>query len=159
MITPLSWYPVTKTDPRAVDLYSRHYSATKNNKTRTDWLQHGIVAPGQCIVLLTPDARALFVWLKQRFRRSLQTGINCAVFRNEGPHSSSNLILQAEHIAWNRWPGERLYTYVDPHQVNSPNPGYCFKVAGWHLVRHSNRQPVRTSKGLLILEKFPERSQ
>jgi hypothetical protein len=34
-------------------------------------------------------------------------------------------------IAWQRWPGERLYTYVNPRKVKSENPGYCFKVAGW----------------------------
>jgi hypothetical protein len=31
--------------------------------------------------------------------------VNCAVFRNEGPVLSSDLILEAEELAWGRWPG------------------------------------------------------
>ena len=42
-----------------------------------------------------------------------ETGVNCAVFRNEGPVRSSELIMAADAVAWLRWPGERLYTYVD----------------------------------------------
>lgn len=35
-------------------------------------------------------------------------------------------LAEAEAVA-----GSRLYTYVDRRKVRSPNPGYCFKVAGW----------------------------
>ena len=62
-----------------------------------------------------------------------QQGVNCAVFRNEGLLLSSDLIKQADEMAWERWPGERHYTYVNPRKVRSANPGYCFKKAGWVL--------------------------
>ena len=103
-------------------------------------------------MLLSRDAQALFVWRKF-LSRDGQTGVNCALFRNEGAYCgeirSSRLILAAEAWAWARWPGERLYTYVDPHKVRSCNPGYCYLVAGWR------RCGVTKVHGLLVLEKWP----
>jgi hypothetical protein len=49
--------------------------------------------------------------------------------------------------AWNRWPDQRLYTYVNPVKV-SANPGYCFKQAGWRFCG-------KTKGGLHILEVMP----
>jgi hypothetical protein len=100
------------------------------------------------MVLLTQQADALFVWRKF-IDRSGQRGVNCAVFRNESPHLSSELILEAEELAWNRWPGERLYTYVNPLGITSANPGYCFKRAGWGWCGLTKK------KKLVILEKLP----
>ena len=77
-----------------------------------------------------------------------QAGVMCSIFRNEGPVRSSDLILEAEALAWRRWPGQRLFTYVWPAKVRSVNPGYCFKCAGW-------RQCGRNKDGrLIILEKL-----
>lgn len=108
------------------------------------------VGPGGKMVLLTPDARALFVWRKF-IDDSGQIGVNCAIFRNEGcggGRRSSELILDAMQHAWARWPGERFYTYVDPKEVRSSNPGYCFIVAGWRPCGY-------TKRGLRILEATP----
>jgi hypothetical protein len=63
-----------------------------------------------------------------------QTGVNCAVFRNEGAGLSSDLIREADELAWQRWPGERHFTYVWDEKVRSRNPGYCFLKAGWQRV-------------------------
>lgn len=141
------WYGASKTDHRVVALYARHYSSAKGGKTVSDWLRHGITPPGESIVLLTPEAGALFVWVKN-IRDDGQSGVNCAVFRNELPdrYLSSDLILQAEPFAWTEWPGERLFTYVDPVAVGGD--GLCFKRAGWHRCG-------RSESGLIILEKFP----
>jgi hypothetical protein len=97
--------------------------------------------------MLTADALALFVWRK--FICEGQAGVNCAVFRNEGPTLSSDLIGQACEIAWRRWPGERLYTFVNPRRVRSTNPGYCFIRNGW--------RPCGVTKWnkLKILERLP----
>jgi len=122
----------------AIALYARHYSARPLEGREL------ICGPGEKLVLLTPQRDALFAWRKF-IDDAGQTGINCAVFRNEGPHLSSNLILEAMAIAWRRWPGERLYTYVDPESIQSPNPGYCFLCAGW-------RRAGETQAGLLVLE-------
>jgi hypothetical protein len=144
-----SWYGASRRDPRVVGLYSRHYSSAKNNKTVAHWLATGITAPGETITLLTADGSALFVWLKQKYVDNDQTGVNCAVFRNEGSELSSNLILEAEQIAWERWAGERLYTYVDPGAVRPKrDPGRCFIRAGW-------KKCGVTKGGLIVLEKLP----
>lgn len=97
--------------------------------------------------MLTPDCTALWIWRKEKFRMDGQKGVNCAVFRNEGTALSSCLIQAADEIGWDRWPGERHFTFVDPTKVRSTNPGYCFKRAGWP-------QCGRTAKGLLILERL-----
>lgn len=150
LILGARWYAVSKRDPRVVDLYGRHYSSGKSGKTRRDWLASGITAPGESMVLLTSDGCSLFVWLYQRFKGGGQAGVNCAVFRNEGSVLSSDLIREAEWLAWRRWPGARLYTYVNPRAVQSSNPGYCFKCAGWRVCG------VTKGNKLLILEKLPE---
>lgn len=101
-------------------------------------------------MLLSRDCRALFVGRKF-VSRDGQQGVNCALFRNEGAFcalvQSSRLILAAEAWAWARWPGERLYIYVDARRVRSSNPGYCFQKAGWR------RCGVTKVRKLLILEK------
>lgn len=105
------------------------------------------------MVLLTSDCAAVFVWLRSTIRRlDGQEGVCCTLFRNEGPTLSSDLIREACALAWRRWPAERLFTYVDASQVASPNPGYCFKAAGWRLVRTGAGRPYQSGRGLLLLE-------
>jgi hypothetical protein len=145
------WLPIRDGDPRGLALYLRHYCARRYRDGRRRTLFTG---PGERLVLLTYDASALFIWRKFR-DSSGQQGVNCAVFRNEGPVRSSDLIREACEHAWQRWPGERLYTYVNPRRVASANPGYCFKVAGWSHARDAAGQPLRTRGGLLILEIAP----
>lgn len=127
-------------DPIGYELYQRHYSAPKYRTQR----QALFVGPGEKLVLIGHDDRAVFVW-RRFIDASGQTGVNCAVFRNEGGALSSVLIGEAEVFAWSRWPGARLYTYVNPDRIRSSNPGCCFKKAGWSSCG-------RTKGGLLILE-------
>lgn len=140
----INWVRVQCTDPRALQLFKRHYSCSPNRGNVPRF-----VGPGEEITLLTKDVKALFVWRKERYRADGQTGINCAVFRNEGSILSSTLIAEADNIAWNRWPGERLFTFVDSKEIDSSNPGYCFQKAGW------NKCGVSKMKKLIILEKLP----
>jgi hypothetical protein len=151
MIKNINWLSVKDGDPRAFALYRNHYSFNsygdcrrKNTAYRN---RHLICGPGEKMVLITQDADALFVWRKF-IDRSGQLGINCAVFRNEGPLLSSSLILEAEKLARARWGNDiRFYTYVNPHMVQSANPGYCFLMAGW------GRCGVTQVNKLIILEK------
>ena len=148
-----NWFGASKADPRVAYLFSHHYSSRKGGKTIRDWQRAGITANGESMTLITPDACALFVWLRQNKRDDGEVGVNCAVFRNEAPglYLSSDLILEAEQLAWDRWPGERLFTFVDGREVSGD--GACFKHAGW---RKLNR---RTKHGLIILEKYPTEAQ
>lgn len=107
------------------------------------------VGPGEKTVLITEDAKALFVWRKF-ISMDKQEGVNNAVFRNEGTAAgkAKDLILAANEIAWQRWPGQRLYTYVDASQVRTKkDPGHCFIMAGY-------RQCGVSKGGLLIFEAF-----
>ena len=124
------WIVVKDGDARARDIFDRHYSRRKYKDGRKPKL---FVGPGEKMVLLTPNCDALFVWRKF-IDDSGQRGINCAVFRNEGGRQSSQLVLWAEEMATQRWPGERLYTWVWDAKVKSVNPGYCFKMAGWRAI-------------------------
>lgn len=125
------WLPVADADSRALALYRRHYSRRQYRDHR---VVRKFVGPGQYSAFLTPGCDALWVW--RRFNDpSGQTGVNNAVFRREGgcPYRASDLIREAVALAWARWPGERLYTYVNPQHA-SANPGYCYKLAGWRFV-------------------------
>ena len=148
-LLPLSdttWTRRRDGDPTVRALYERHYSCHHYRDGRRP---AKTVGPGEYIVLMTDEADALFVWRKF-IDASGQTGINCAVFRNEtgGRLLSSELILDAERYARDKWPGERFYTYVDARKILSPNPGYCFIMAGWKRVG-------KTKGGLDILAKEP----
>jgi hypothetical protein len=62
-------------------LYDRHYSKYHYADGRRPKL---FVGPGEKMVLLTTDHLALFAWRKFRSMDG-QQGVNCAIFRNEGP--------------------------------------------------------------------------
>ncbi len=139
-----TWVPIKDGDFTGMSLFMRHYTARAKRK------QFQFVGPGEKLLLLTPDARALFAWRKF-INDAGEVGVNCAVFRNEGSSAgrASDLIEAAKRIAWDRWPGERLYTYVDPGKVrHKRDPGRCFIRAGFRLCG-------RTAEGKLIFECLP----
>ena len=145
------WLAVRDGDPRALALYVRHYSARKNGPSALPTF----CGPGEKIVLLTADCTALFVWRLERFRFDTQTGINCAIFRNESSIRSSDLIREACDIAWAKWPDQRLYTFVWDEKVATSKQrgrnknGWCYRKAGW-------RACGRNADGrLTILEILP----
>ena len=145
------WWLTKDGDRDCLAMYERHYSAHRYADGRKRVLFAG---PGEKIVLRTEHADALWVW--RRFidgcldtrTGAPQAVINCAVFRNEGPHLSSELIRQADAIADCIWPDSRHYTYVSAEKVRSSNPGFCFLKAGW-------KRCGRTKSGLIILERLP----
>lgn len=147
------WLHVKDGNPIARALFGRHYTYNrKRDQISMFWQRNRnyslIAGPGQKMVLITPDGQALFVWRKFR-SMDHQEGVNCAVFRNEGQSLSSELIRAADALAWERWPGERLYTYVDPSSTKRKrDPGRCFLRAGW---QHYGWTP----KGLRILDIRP----
>jgi hypothetical protein len=159
------WLATKDGDRAALDLFRRHYSFHhyKDNRPHTIF-----VGPGYKMVLVTIDYKALFVWRKF-IDKSGQQGINCAIFRNESELLSSDLIREADTLAWSLWPGERLYTYVDPRKIQKTRqPGRCFLKAGWHYIGHIKYRKdceacqekkracgTTKSKRLIILEKLP----
>jgi hypothetical protein len=118
------WLEIWDGHPIARQIADRHYTRQKPGATL-------FVRPGEKMVLITPDQKALFSWSRQRFRDDEQEGVECALFRNEGSQLSSELIREACRWAWQRWHGERLFTYVRDAAIRSTNPGFCFQMAGW----------------------------
>ena len=139
-----TWIEVKDGDDSVRNIFNRHYSRIKYKDGRKPKL---FVGPGEKMVLITAEANAIFIWRKF-ISMDKQSGVNCAVFRNEGQLLSSTLIESAMDLAWERWPKSRLYTYVNEKKVKSDNPGYCFKQAGWNKCG-------MTKSGLVILEINP----
>ena len=101
------------------------------------------------MLLLTVDCRAVFAWVRQEHRDDGQEGVECTIFRNEGHLLSSELIREADELAFARWPGVRHFTYVNPAEISSQNPGACFLKAGWRRLKEP------TKSGLRVLELQP----
>lgn len=142
------WHECKDGDDGVREVYDRHYSRYHYADGRKPKL---FVGPGEKCVLTTEAGDAIWCWRKF-IDASGQKGVNNAIFRNEGAILSSLLILDAEKIAWARWPGERLYTYVKPTGIRSTNPGACYKKAGWKVCGQTKHNK------LVILEKFPNAS-
>lgn len=143
------WWVTLDGDVDCMELRARHYSRYKYADGRERKL---FVGPGDKLVLRTERGDACFVWRKfiddciDERTGQPQEGVNCAVFRNESKHLSSSLICRADAIADEAWTDRRHYTYVDPKEVASANPGYCFICAGW----------IRcgvTKRGLIVMER------
>jgi hypothetical protein len=134
----------THFDDEMRQLADRHYSR------RTIGARQFLYS-GRKLVLRDADGLVLFAWMwpDPLMRMDGQVGYNNAIFRNESPRLSSDIILEAESAAFDRWGPNRLYTYVAPDKIRSSNPGYCFKRAGWRFVRLS-------ASGQHLLEKHPD---
>lgn len=149
------WIEVKDGNDTARAIFDRHYSRYAYADGRKPKL---FVGPGEKMVLISPDAKALFSW-----RRFIcgggHHGVNCAIYRNEGSFlgKSSAMIESACRLAWQRWPGERLYTFVNPRKVQkSRTPGRCFLKAGWRYVKGKDgKRAVTKARKLLILERLP----
>jgi hypothetical protein len=145
-----TWIPILDGDDEARRFFDRHYSRKFYKDGRRPKL---FVGPGYKMVLTTPCRRALFVWRKF-ISGDGQQGINCAIFRNEGAGLSSFLIMEADQLADERWPGERHYTYVHPlktaaRRSRHAQAGKCFIDAGWRQCGVTKRHK------LIILERMP----
>ena len=141
----------THFDPEMAALADRHYSR------RTVGARQFLYS-GRKIVIRDALGDVLFGWLypDETMRMDGQAGYNCAILRNESSRRSSEIILECEAIAIGRWGPNRMYTYVNPAKINSRNPGYCFKCAGWQNVRNAEGT-IRVSKtGQHLLEKLSE---
>jgi hypothetical protein len=125
------WKVSARFNPAAARLADRHYSRRKPGSPR-------FMPPGQTLILLTPDADAVFGWWRPHPRSGIRAmnnldGWTCTIFRNEGQRLSSILIIEAEvELLLRHDVGpDGLLTYVFDARVRSVNPGACFRHAGW----------------------------
>jgi hypothetical protein len=128
------WQVRGRSDPAARALADRQYS---RKTPGAPW----IGPPGRVLVLVTLCERA--VWLTHWPREDLAlNGLDawgCSLFRNEAPELLSSALIRAAMTltgqVWPQRPADGWLTCVEPAKVASPNPGYCFKQAGWTLDR------------------------
>lgn len=145
----MAWALSHRFDPAAAALADRHYNRQKVGSPQ-------FVPPGRCLVLLTPEADALWVtsWPFAEYVRHAWAGAwVCSLFRNESARLSSELIREA--VACTRWrfgepPPEGFVTFVDRDKTRRKrDPGRCYRKAGW--------RPVGETKGgLVALHLAPE---
>ena len=131
------WDAVPKFTPVGARLADEHYSRRTVGSPQ-------FMPPGQTLVLTTPDSLAVFGWWRPHPSSGIRAmngldGWTCTIFRNTGPVLSSRLILAAEGELTQRHDvgPDGLLTYVWDKKVASPNPGYCFKMAGWKAIGRS----------------------
>jgi hypothetical protein len=151
MLLPFSESLVVTTpfDPEMSMLADRHYS--RRTVGSRQFLNNG-----RKIVIRNAEGTILFGWMwpQEEMRMDGQRGYNCAIFRNESERKSSEVILECERIAFDRWGFNRLYTYVDPQKTKAIKcrgervVGFCFIKAGWKFIRESK-------SGLHLLAKDP----
>lgn len=110
---------------------------------------------GQNLVFITADTRAVWVTFRptpgKAVRADKLDAWECALFRNEGPLLSSELIGEAVRCSvalWGVVPKDGFITYVKPGAVRTSRlkrrgkdfqrpPGYCYLKAGWTVVGQS----------------------
>ena len=146
----MDWLLSNRADPRAVRIADRHYNRQHIGSPQ-------FVPPGSCLVLLTPEANALWVTsapIAAYVRHAWAGAWVCSCFRNEsqGQYLSSDLIAQA--VAVTRWrygepPPLGMVTFVDASQVrHKRDPGRCYRRAGWQIAG-------TTAGGLVALQLLP----
>ena len=155
-----SWLLSSSSDRRALNVvdgagpfdgFGPHYSRrTPGSKTFT-----GV---GREVVLVTKCGRAVWACIYQRTPSRAGSGASRGrtgvpdekprflwrnmMFRNLGAGLSSDLIQDATEETYRQWvarygelPEERLRTEIEIASVESANPGYCYKRAGWEKDR------------------------
>jgi hypothetical protein len=130
------WHLSDRADPAAKKLADRHY-----NRQSPDSPQ--FVPPGRCIVLRTEEADAFWItsWpLAQHVRHAWPGAWVCSAFRNESPHLSSALIVEAVAATRAFWvpPALGMITFVDAAKTRRKrDPGRCFRRAGFEHVGYT----------------------
>ena len=132
------WQQTTRDDPRCAALADRHYSRQKIGSAQ-------FAPPGRCLVLYAETETGSAVWVTswpfaEWVKHAWAGAWVCSIFRNEGAALASELIRQAiaaTRSYYGEPPALGLITFVKPSSVQSPNPGYCFKCAGFKLVGYA----------------------
>ena len=126
------WHLSDRFDPAVVPIADRHYNRRAHGSPQ-------FVPPGRCVVLRTEQADAYWItsWPFAEYVRHAWPGAwVCSAFRNESPHLSSSLILEAVSITRRIWEPPALpyplVTFVNPGKVrHKRDPGRCFLRAGF----------------------------
>lgn len=130
-------FATSQYDPEMRQLADRHYSRQSQGA-------RGFAMNGTKLILRDAEGLILWVWIRVDLPRwDGQTGYYNQIFRSESARLASRVILEAEQHAEARWGPGRMFTYIDPVQVRSSNPGFCYLAAGWHSHGWSKRRRRR----------------
>lgn len=144
----MRWRQSHRAEIAARMIADRHYSRQKPGTPQ-------FVPPGRNVVLMTPDASALWVtsWPFAEYVRHAWAGAwVCSLFRNESDYLSSELVedaVAATRFLFGEPPELGFVTFVDDAKTrHKRDPGRCYRKAGWH--------PVGMTKGgLFALQLLP----
>lgn len=142
-------------DPEMAMLADRHYSR------RTVGARQFLYS-GRKLVIRDALGDILFGWMypDEAMRMDAQKGYNCAIFRNESNRKSSEVILECERLAFEKWGPNRMYTYIDPAKTavikrhGKRVVGFCYLKAGWKPVIHKDGTPHLSKAGAHLLVKL-----
>jgi hypothetical protein len=144
---PSLWVRSYRADPLVRPLADLHYNRQSPGAAQ-------FTPPGRCVVLRTRECDAFWVTVAPYARYTQHQWAGawiCSAFRNESWTLSSTLItwaVAASVALLGEPPTLGFVTFVDAAKVKSPNPGFCFKAAGWKVVGH-------TKGGLVALQLPP----
>ena len=138
---PARWLVTDKGDPEARALVDGETTNGKPHYSRQTPGARLFTRNGQNLVFITPDALAVWVTFRptpgKAVRSDKMDAWECALFRNDGPCTSSILIREACALTmaiWGTQPADGLITFIRPECVQSEIPGYCYRCAGWKRV-------------------------
>lgn len=140
------WLPVATSDYRLRALRDRHYAGGVGGRT--------VGQPGRRIAFVTFEGDAGWVshWPDPKYvTHAFGDAFTCTLFRKEFDGLASFMIEDAIRLTEARWgapPSGGWLTFVDPDEVESPNPGYCFKRAGFVSAGFTK------DRGLIVLRRL-----
>ena len=148
-------------DAEMAMLADRHYSR------RTIGARQFLYS-GRKLVLRNTEGSILFGWIypDPAMRMDGQRGYNCAIFHNESGRKASEILLEAEQAAFEKWGPNRLYTYIDPAKTRTIKRrgkrivGFSYRMAGWKpLVTKDGKQRVSKAGQWLFVKLNRTRGQ
>lgn len=144
----MHWLLTNRADPVARRIADRHYNRQSVGAAQ-------FVPPGRCVVLRTLAGDAFWVtsWPFAEYVKHAWAGAwICSAFRNESPHLSSALIVDAvaaTRAVFGEPPPPGFVTFVDTSKTRRKrDPGRCYRKAGW-------RVSGETKGGLVALQLLP----
>lgn len=146
------WTRSNRADPRALPIADRHYNRQKVGSPQ-------FVPPGRCLVLLTPNADALWVTsypFAQYVKHAWAGAWVNSLFRKESEETASCLIRDA--IAATRTvfdvPDLGIITFIDPRHVR-PTKVHGEAIYGWSYQRAGFTHVGFTKAGLWAWQMLP----
>jgi hypothetical protein len=149
----MSWILVDKFDPWGALLADRHYPRQSVGSPQ-------FMSPGRTIVMVTPRRDAVWGVVFNVFREVWRW--RNSIFRNESGRRSSDLIIEATRLTYEKWkerygdlPTAPLTTEVDINATRSRRsrrhlPGHCYRVAGWRELEQLPAGHGRPAKVRLV---------